>query len=147
MGVDSSLQDTLDSEQIAFTDTLGEEIETVIDGASRLQRYEYVVGEIVNYRVPDDHVYFDLIHEGSPLHCVIFASRRPAIPTEIDNGMQVAVAGDLTFHQPKNHCSIEVEAVVLLEADSSRQIPTRRQLTLVALLLIVLVLVGYLMLG
>lgn len=143
----AAFQDILESNQIAFTDTLTDEIETVIAEASRLQRYEYVVGTVTDYGVSsNDHAHFDLIHDGEPLHCVVFASRRSSIPA-INSGQQVAVAGDVSFHPPENRCSIEVDEVVpFKENDTSllRRIRSNRQaqIALAVVVLLVLVLGG-----
>lgn len=109
----ASLQDTLDSEHIIYVDSLTNEIETVIDEASGLHRYEYVIGEISDYGVSSNkHVHFDLVHEGCPLHCVLLQFRRSSITSDLENGMQVAVKGELSFYTDDNYCSIMVEDVV-----------------------------------
>jgi exodeoxyribonuclease VII large subunit len=43
---------------------------------------------------------------------VILQFRRDAIATDLDDGMQVAVSGDLSFYTDDNYCSIMVEDVV-----------------------------------
>lgn len=148
-----SLQDTLDSEQIAFVDTLDDEITTVIAESSRLQRYDYVVGEVSNYFVsPSDHIHFDLVHgdDDDQLRCIIFNSRRASVTTDINDGMQVAVTGDLSFHPPKNRCSIDVEEVRLLDTDGSYRLYevllARLWIAIAALLVIVLAIGGYILL-
>lgn len=58
----ASLQDTLESEQVAFVDTLDEEIKTVIEQASTLQRYDYVIGTVDDIWVSsNDHRHFELV--------------------------------------------------------------------------------------
>ncbi len=147
----AAFQDTLESDQIAFTDTLTDEIKTVIAAASTLQQYDYVVGTVTDYGVSStDHVHFDLVHGGKPLHCVVFPSRRSSIPA-INSGQQVAVAGDVSFYPPENRCSIEVEEIVPLEEGGgsllgSIQSDRRVQIVLAVVVLLVLVLGGYLLL-
>lgn len=147
-GEQPSAQDTLDSDRIVTVETLGNEIATVITQANRLQRFEYVTGEVAEYRVSSrDHAHFQLVHENVALHCVIFDVRRATITTTITNGMQVAVTGDLLFFSQDNHCSIEVEEVVPTEADDSQRayadLPVRLWIAIAVLLVIVLWSVGF----
>lgn len=74
-----SLQDTLDSEQIAFVDTLDAEITTVIEQASTLQRYDYVIGTVDDGWISqNDHHHFEFVHHNretdkdDQIPCVIF---------------------------------------------------------------------------
>ncbi|UPM45274.1 exodeoxyribonuclease VII large subunit [Halocatena salina] len=118
----TSLQDTLESDQIAFVDTVATEIETVLEAASELHRYEYVIGEVTNYGISsNDHVHFDLVHEGCQLHCVILHFRREDIPTELEDGVQVAVTGELSFYTVDNYCSIMVEDAVTVGEGTYQQ--------------------------
>jgi exodeoxyribonuclease VII large subunit len=108
-----SLQETLDTDEIVFVDSLSSEIDAAIADAADLHRYEYVIGEVSDYGIASsDHVHFDLVHDGDPLHCVILQFRRDAIATDLDDGMQVAVSGDLSFYTDDNYCSIMVEDVI-----------------------------------
>lgn len=109
----ASLQDTLNSEQVAFVDTVAEEIATVIDDASRPHRYEYIVGEVSDYGVSgSDHAYFDLVGEECQLRCVVFQYRRQSIDIDIEDGMQLAVKGGVSLYTQNNYCSITVEHAV-----------------------------------
>lgn len=165
MGVESSterrnsdelaaIQNRLGSEQVASVDTLDDEIKTVIDESSRLQRFEYVIGTVDDAWIHNDHRHFDLIDpdEDGQIHCVIFDSRRASITTEITEGRQVAVAGDVSFFPPKGKGSILVKEVAPLKADDSQRrgsaLPVdRQQLLLLAVgLVIVLGLVGFFLL-
>lgn len=124
----------------------------MIDEASTLQDYDYVIGEVSDHGVSkNDHAHFKLIHQGGPLHCVVFASRQSRITTDIEEGMQLAVNGTISFYAPDNRCSIEVEEVDPITADSSQQssmVPTerRQQVLLSVVILIVLVIGGALVL-
>lgn len=118
----ASLQNTLDSEQIAFVDTVAEEIATVIDDASRPHRYEYIVGEVSDYGISsNDHAYFDLVGEECQLRCVIFQYRRQSIDIDIEDGIQVAVKGGVSFYSPHNYCSITVEHAVVVGEGAYQQ--------------------------
>lgn len=102
----ASLQNTLDSEQIAFVDTVAEEIATVIDDASRPHRYEYIVGEVSDYGISsNDHAYFD----------------RQPIDIDIEDGIQLAVKGGVSFYSPHNYCSITVEHTVIVGEGAYQQ--------------------------
>lgn len=112
----ASLQDTLGGEQIAFVDTLAEEIETALEETSQHYCYEYMVGEVTNYCVSaNDDAHFDLVHEGAQLHCVLLQFRREAIDTALEDGNQVAVTGHLSFYTVDNHCAIMVEDAIAVE--------------------------------
>lgn len=127
-------------------------VTTVISEASSLQRFEYVIGEVSDYGVSSsDHAHFRLAHESGTIHCVIFDFRRATITTDIDNGMQVAVIGDISFYSQDNRCSIEVEEVVPIEADGSQRfyeaIPARLGIAITVFLgIIVMGVVSYLIL-
>lgn len=153
----ASLQDTLDSEHVAFVDTLDAEIKAVIAQANRLQRYDYVVGEVDDYGVSStNNIHFDIVRENeekeknNQFHYVIFERHRSSVTTDIENGMQVAVAGDVSFDPPRNRCSIEVDDVCSVEEDSAQRfyemLPVRLWIALVAVLVLVLVLGGFLLL-
>lgn len=147
-GEQPSAQDTLDSDRIATTETLGNEIATVISEATRLQRFEYITGEVAEYGVSSrDHAHFRLVHESGTIHCVIFDFRRTTLTTNITNGMQIAVTGDLSFYAQENRCEIEVEEVVPIGEDGSHPfyevILARLWIAIVAVLVIVLGLGGY----
>ncbi len=119
----SSLQDTLGSEQITFVDTLVSDIESVIAESSNLHRYEYVIGEVTNYGVSsNDHVHFDLAHNGTHLHCVILQFRRSDFSVDLEDGLQVAIKGELSFYTADNYCSIMVEDGVL-DASTKQTLP------------------------
>lgn len=108
-----TLQNTLDSEAITFVDRLSAEVETVIEDAADLQRYEYVIGDVSDYGVSSKgHAHFELIHDETPIHCVIYTFRLPSITVDIENGMQVAVKGKVSFYTDENYCSIITEDVV-----------------------------------
>lgn len=147
-GKQPSAQDTLDSDRIATTETLGNEIATVISEATRLQRFEYVTGEVAEYGVSSrGHAHFRLVHESGAIHCVIFDFRRTTLTTNITNGRQIAVTGDLSFYAQENRCEIEVEEVVPIGDDDSHPgyaaLPVRLWITIAALLVTVLWIVGF----
>lgn len=147
----ASLQNTLDSEQVTFSDTLANEIEAVVEETSSLHRYDYVVGMVSNYFIKENHVHFDIVHRNTPLHCVIFEQRRSSVTTDLEEGMKVAVTGDLGFHAPKNYCSIEATNVVVIEENRPQRfyerIPTFVLIILVGLFLILLLFGGYIVLS
>lgn len=158
-GALAAMQATLESEQIAFVDTLDAEIKTVIAQADHLQRYDHVVGTIDDAWISSrDYQHFDLIQyneeteRNNQIHCVIRPSQRPSITTTITEGKQAAVAGTVSFHPPEGYASILVDDVDSVDADDSSH-PLKRtrtdrriQITIATMLLLVILLVGALLL-
>lgn len=153
-GALAAMQDTLESEQIAFVDTLDEEIKTVVEQASTLQRYDYVIGTVDDvWTSSNDFHHFDLIQyneeaDGDNLiHCVIHPSRRPSITTDITEGRQLAVAGNVSFYPPEGRASIFVDDVDAVDRDGSshpfERVRTdhRIQIALASMLLLVILVV------
>lgn len=117
-----SLHETLGSEAIAFVDTLSTEIEAVITDAGDLQRYDYVIGDVADYGSSSrGHAHFELIHDGTPLHCVLYKFRRSSVSVDIEDGMQLAVSGEVSFYIDNNYCSIIVEDAVAVGTGTYQQ--------------------------
>ncbi len=94
-----TLQEALQTERITYVDTLNEDIGAVVESADKLA-FDYVVGDVSDYGVSSsDHVHLDLVHEGSTIHCVLFGYKRSTIDTTIEDGMQVAVKGSLSYYE------------------------------------------------
>ncbi|AXR77483.1 exodeoxyribonuclease VII large subunit [Natrarchaeobaculum sulfurireducens] len=105
-------QDTLETENIAFVDTLNDGIATLLKETSDLQ-YDYVLGEVSDYGVSGNgHAHFDLGHADATIHCVIFSYRLQSLAVSIDDGTQIAVKGDLSFYEAKGSVSLIVEDFV-----------------------------------
>jgi exodeoxyribonuclease VII large subunit len=133
MGIDSGtpedtgtdievFQDTLDSESLAFVDALNEEIETLVEDSPALE-YDYVLGDVSNYGVSSNgHGHFDLVHEGSTIHCVVYDYKRETLDMDIESGTQVAVNGDLSYYAKEGKISIIVDDVVEVGAGTYQQI-------------------------
>ena len=117
-----TLQEALQTERITYVDTLNEDIGAVVEGADQLA-FDYVVGDVSDYGVSsNDHVHLDLVHEGSTVHCVLFGYRRSTIDTTIEDGMQVAVKGALSYYEDGGNVSVIVEDIVAVGEGTYQQI-------------------------
>jgi exodeoxyribonuclease VII large subunit len=118
----ASLQERLDTEAVTFVDTVNEEVSTLVDEADHL-RFDYVVGDVSSASVAaSGHQHFDLVHNGSSIHCVCFQSRRPTIQADIDDGLQIAVKGDLSFYEPEGKLSVIVKDIVTVGEGQYQQL-------------------------
>ncbi|EMA23302.1 exodeoxyribonuclease VII large subunit [Haloarcula amylolytica] len=117
-----TLQEALQTERITYVDTLNEDIGAVVESADQLA-FDYVVGDVSDYGVSsNDHVHLDLVHEGSTVHCVLFGYKRSTIDTTIEDGMQVAVKGSLSYYEDGGNVSVIVEDIVAVGEGTYQQI-------------------------
>ncbi|MBV0901356.1 exodeoxyribonuclease VII large subunit [Haloarcula salina] len=107
-----TLQEALEAERVTYVDTLNADIGSLLEDAEQL-RFDYVVGDVSDAGVSsNDHVHFDLVHEDSTIHCVIFSYRRKQLGLAIEDGTQVAVKGSLSYYEDGGNVSIIVDDVV-----------------------------------
>ncbi len=125
MGVDSSggddgdqnltaesLRETLESESIAFVDSLNEQIGDLLENVPELN-YEFVVGDVSDYGISGNgHAHFDLVHNGSKIHCVIFQYQLTRLDLDIEEGTRMAVKGDLSYYDANGSVSLIVTQCV-----------------------------------
>jgi len=105
-------QETLNTDNITFVDALNDKISTVLENTSDLQ-YDYVLGDVSDYGVSGNgHAHFDLIHEDSTIHCVIFSHRLRSFDITIDDGTHIAVKGELSYYAANGSVSLIVEDFV-----------------------------------
>jgi len=104
--------ETLGSENIAFVDALNSQIDALIENTTEL-RLDYVLGDVSSAGTSSTgHLHFDLVHNDSKVHCVVFRSRIHSTNVDVENGIQVAVKGDLSYHAPDGKVSLLVEDIV-----------------------------------
>lgn len=114
-------QETLGTENIAFVDTLNTEISEVLETADF--DYEYILGDVSSYGVSGNgHAHFDLVHEDSKIHCVIFEYRLKSLDSNIEDGTHVAVKGDLSYYAENGSTSLLVDDVVEMGTGTYEQI-------------------------
>ncbi|WP_252697907.1 exodeoxyribonuclease VII large subunit [Natronosalvus vescus] len=107
-----SLRETLNSESITFVDTLNTQISELLENVPNLQ-YEYVVGDVSDYGISGNgHAHFDLVHNGSKIHCVIFQYQLSTMDVEVEDGTQMAVKGDLSYYDSNGSVSLIVQHCV-----------------------------------
>lgn len=100
-----------DSEDVVTVAQLNDDIATLIDDATDLQ-HDYVVGDVSDCSAASGHVHFDLVYGDASIHCVLFGFRRDGTKADPEEGMQVAVRGDLSYYEPRGSCSLLVTDVV-----------------------------------
>ncbi|MDT3437192.1 exodeoxyribonuclease VII large subunit [Haloarcula sp. 1CSR25-25] len=117
-----TLQEALKTERVTYVETLNEDIGTVVESADRLE-FDYVVGDVSDCSVSSNgHVHLDLVHGGSTIHCVLFGYKRSSIDTTIEDGMQIAVNGSLSYYEEGGNVSVIVEDIVEVGEGTYQQI-------------------------
>ncbi len=117
-----SIQDTLETDSIAFVDTLNADISSLLENHPGLE-YEYILGDVSGYGISGNgHAHFDLEHGGSTIHCVIFKNWLARLDVEIEDGEQVAVKGDLSYYEANGSTSVIVTRVVPIGEGEYEQI-------------------------
>lgn len=110
------LQDQLGTESVSFVDSLNDDIATVIEDTDHLE-FDYLVGDVSDYGISsNDHAHFDLVHNDSSIHCVCFQYRLPQIDADLEDGMQVAIKGDLSYYEDGGSISVIVDDAVVVGA-------------------------------
>ena len=104
--------DALADATVCTVDELNDEISDIVKAADGY--FDYVVGDVTDYRDVNGHVHFDLDYEDACIHCIIFGSRRSRTTDAFEEGTQVDVAGDLSYYEARGNCSILVSDVVEL---------------------------------
>jgi len=122
MGIDPDTQaketplkthrETLGSDNITFVDALNNQISDVVEHTSSL-KYDYILGDVSDYGVSGNgHAHFDLVHEDSKIHCVIYAFRLQSMDVTVEDGALAAVKGDLSYYEANGSVSLIVEDLV-----------------------------------
>lgn len=109
-----SLAEELGTESVTYVDALNEEVGRIVEGADGLD-YDYVVGDVSDWGVSaSGHGHFDLVHDGSTVHCVVFGFRLDGLAVDPEDGTQVAVKGELSYYAQEGSVSVIVEDLVAL---------------------------------
>lgn len=128
----TALSAELDTESVTFVDSLNSDISDLVENTAALE-YEYIVGDISGYGTSSNgHGHFDLVHDDSSLHCVVFRSRLDRLQDEIDNGTLAAVKGDISYYESEGSVSLIVQDVVEVGQGSYQQIYGDNKQTLAA---------------
>lgn len=73
-----------------------------------------VTGEVSNFRAQGSgHCYFALKDQSAQVSCVLFRSERVSHRSEIDNGVEVVLEGDLTVYEARGQYQMVVRAIEL----------------------------------
>ncbi len=122
MGIDPDTQaketplethgETLGSDNITFVDALNNQISDVVEQTPTL-KYDYILGDVSDYGVSGNgHAHFDLVHEDSKIHCVIYAFRLHSMDVTVEDGTLAAVKGELSYYEANGSVSLIVEYLV-----------------------------------
>lgn len=101
----------LNTDDVVTVATLNEEIAEVVEDNIALS-HDFIVGDVSDCSESNGHIHFDLVYDDSSIHCVLFGFRRGGASIEPEEGMQVAVTGDLSYYEARGSCSILVTDVV-----------------------------------
>lgn len=126
------LAEVIGTDDFAFVDELNDEIGALVEDAHDL-RYDYVVGDVSGPGTSSrGHLHFDLVRDGSSMHCVRFGGWPDDSDGAFEDGELVAVKGDLSYHQAEGQVSIVVDHVVALGEGSYRKVYERARQALEA---------------
>jgi exodeoxyribonuclease VII large subunit len=108
----ATLSAELDTDSLTFVNSLNTEIADLVENTPTLE-YEYILGDVSDYGTSSNgHGHFDLVHEDSTLHCVVFRSRLNRLQNEIEDGTLAAVKGDISYYESEGSVSLIVRDVV-----------------------------------
>jgi exodeoxyribonuclease VII large subunit len=92
--------------------------------------FDYVVGDVSDYREANGNVHFDLTHDGNSIHCVLLGYRRDWVDADLEDDLQVAVSGDLTYYEARGSCSVMVDDAIALGDSQYHEIYEENRTTL-----------------
>lgn len=114
--------EALGTDDFVFVHEFNDEIGGLVEGAKSL-RYEYVVGDVSDPgKSSNGHLHFDLVRQGSTVHCIRFGGRLDSVDGELDDGAMVAVKGDVSYYRDEARVSLIVEHVVSVGEGAYSQI-------------------------
>ncbi|WP_302083479.1 exodeoxyribonuclease VII large subunit [Salinibaculum rarum] len=97
----------LDGEVLSVGD-LNSELADIVE--SDAPHFDFLVGDCSDrYISSADHLHFDLVHNDSTLHCIVFSFRRDWLTDEISEDSHLAVSGDLSYYAEEGQVSVVVE--------------------------------------
>ena len=116
------LHETLGTESVRYADALNEEIAEVVEDSPELQ-YSYIVGEVSDSGFSaSGHLHFDLVHNTSTIHCVLFEYKQAWVEVDgLEDGVEVAVEGDLSYYEDGGNVSIILDEFVELGEGNYRR--------------------------
>lgn len=108
----ATLQERLDTEAVTFVDTVNDELATLIEDADHLG-FDYLVGDVSDCGPSSNgHLHFNLVYNGSSIHCVCFQFRVSRLDADLEDGLQVAVKGDLSYYEDRGSVYVIVKDVL-----------------------------------
>ena len=94
-----ALYETLGTERVEYVNSVNDDIAELIENSPELEN-KYIVGEVSDYGTSSNgHIHFDLVHDGSTIHCVIYGYKLEWVDVDdLDSGIEVAVEGELSYY-------------------------------------------------
>ncbi|MFC6954898.1 exodeoxyribonuclease VII large subunit [Halorubellus litoreus] len=119
----------LDGSTAVTVETLNSSISEVLAASDGLY-FDYVVGDVSDYREANGNAHFDLTHDGNSIHSVLLGYRRDWVDAELEDDLQVAVSGDLTYYEARGSCSVMVDDAIELGESEYNEIYAENRATL-----------------
>lgn len=117
----------LPEESLTTVSELNAAIADRVESAANLHS-EFIVGEVADNGVSDGTRYFQLTDDDASIQCLVFNRYRGRIDIDIENGMEIAVVGEISYYEEKGRCSILVhDAIVIGEGAYQRKLKELRQ--------------------
>ena len=117
---------TPDSENQRSITQVNRMLRSIIE-AETLEQYFWVSGVIQRcYLSERGHYYFDLVDDRSRIRCMFTEKRRGDIPFDLENGLEIAVYGDLQFYERRSEVQIQARQVRLAQASQFVKPPLDR---------------------
>lgn len=82
---------------------------------------EFVVGEVTDAGVSNSTLYFQLTDDDASIQCLVFNNYRNRIDIDIEEGMEIAVVGELSFYEAQGNCSIYVHDALAMGEGAYQQ--------------------------
>jgi len=96
---------------VVTVDALNTAIGELVESEAR--SFDYITGDCSDRYVSSaGHLHFDLVHDDSTLHCLVYSFRRNSIGDEISEDAHLAVQGDLSYYAEEGQVSVIVEDAV-----------------------------------
>lgn len=122
-GVDAELTE----ESLTTVSELNAAIADQIEAATDLYS-KFIVGEVTDCGVSNGTLYFQLTDEDASIQCLAFQRYRSRIDVDIEDGLEIAVMGELKYYEEKGECSIYVhDAISIGEGAYQRKLEERRE--------------------
>lgn len=106
-----------------LNDAVAERIESATDLHS-----EFIVGEVADSGASNGTLYFQLTDDEASIQCLVFNRYRGRLDIDIEDGLEIAVMGELSYYEEKGRCSIIIhDAITIGEGAYKQKLKKRRE--------------------